>query len=935
MNFIRYMNYRMTSYIVIPIVMFFLILIISLSANSHRVFEKSLSERKPCLTLQTPSQTNNHFNIGMEDREIELASGITQREVLMERISQHGEDKKDGVKSDSIEKIRVTGSRIRRISLERSLPVLTIDRKELEKTGYNSIADVLRDMTVNSFGSDRESSRKGAPGAADVSLRGLGADRTLVLIDGKRVQKDAFTNAVDLNLIPFAAVDKIEILKDSASAIYGSDALGGVVNIITRKNFHGSEVSVKQLLSEGLGGDQSEISLTSGYSHAKFDMVGIFYHRSNKAIYARDRDHSKWKFSTKGSPGTFRILKKDGTAYKEADGKTIALRSRFQVDPSCPPHRILDVRGGQVCRYNYADHITTRPELQQTSVMLNTNFDIKEGLSAFVRLGGMRRDVKWVFAPVPVDSSHGLGISGKQVRAYLPKGDSSLSESFAHLRDDDFVDIKYRLLELGNRITEVSTDQYNALAGVTMEMGETWEIEVSTGYRRSFRNDLGVSGFVRADDLKERLSKGFNPFEVPGRRGDLSDLNYQTWMSSLSDLAFAEVSANGEVIEISSGSIGMAVGTQVHKEIFQVDADESTKNDEVVGGAGSELSGDRSVISSYAELLIPLTNDMEWGLAGRHDSYSDFGRTFNPKTFLRWQVSPKIMLRSSVGRGFKAPNMDDLYKAKSVGRYTFIDQRLCRQSGACSPKRRKVIGWGNKDLQEERSVSASLGTVIQPTHAIFFGIDAWYLKLENQVGIDFGDVTIAEDRFGAEYIREFGINIVRDSITGEIKEMMTPTQNLAETETSGVDLSTEASTNIGIGQLILGIQHSHVFYTRVTGFPGLRKRNKLGESGFPPWRNIISLTYAPTNYQSGSLTARTVATHEKQSPEVGDLKQYTELDLQYAYSGSWDGVISIGVRNVLGTTPPIDDSNPMVPNLSTSLYDGNGRIGWIQYRQEF
>lgn len=911
----------------------------SASAQTYAGLHESHEDFKPKLiypsnTLRIISDFHSWKGVNKGHRS---HSGL-EADTVIKKVAHKGNMTfKSNDKDKDIEKILVTGSHIKRIDLEGPSPVLVIDREGMEKTGYNSVADVLRDMTVNSFGSSREASRKGAPGAADVSLRGLGADRTLVLIDGKRVQKDAFTNAVDLNLIPFASVKRIEVLKDSASAIYGSDALGGVVNIITHKNFNGSEASVKQFFSEELGGNQTEVSLTSGYSNSRLNVAGVFYHRSNKAIYARDREHSKLRLSSKGSPGTFRILKKNRTPYKEANGKTISPHSRLQVAPGCPPDRVFDVRGGQVCQYNYADHITTRPELKQTSLMLNTDFKVKEGLSTFVRLSGTRRDVKWIFAPTPVNSSNGLGVSGAQVKTYVAKTSPQLSEVFANLRDDDFVDVRYRLLELGDRKSEVATDHYSALTGVTMEVSETWEMEVSAGYRRSLRNDLGVSGFVLADDLRERLSKNFNPLALPGQKGDLTDLNYQTWMTSLSDLTFAEVSANGEVFEMPSGPIGMAMGTQAHRELFRIDADESTKKDEVVGGAGSELGGERRVVSSYMEFSLPLTTRIEWSLAGRYDSYSDFGRAFSPKTSLLWQVLPKVMVRSSVGRGFKAPNMDDLYKAKSIGRYTFIDQVLCRKSGGtdCSPKRRKVIGGGNKDLKEERSLSASLGTVIQPTDHVSFGIDGWYLKLKNQVGVDFGDVTMAESRFGSKYIEGFGINIVRDQVIGEIKEMTAPTQNLAETETSGIDFSAEAFADTRIGRMIFGFQHSHIFYTKSVGFPGLEKRDILGESGFPPWRNIISLIYAPTNTQSGSLTARTVATHEKQLAKAGDIKQYTEFDLQYTYSSSWGGIISTGIRNILGTTPPIDDSDPNAPGISTSLYDGNGRIGWIQYKQAF
>ena len=150
-----------------------------------------------------------------------------------------------------------------------------------------------------------------------------------------------------------------------------------------------------------------------------------------------------------------------------------------------------------------------------------------------------------------------------------------------------------------------------------------------------------------------------------GHRGDLSSLNYQTWATSKTELAFAEVSAAGEAFEMKAGPIGMAVGAQAYQEDFQVDADEPTKAGEIIGNAGSALGGERSALSSYMEFSVPLASNVEWNLAGRYDSYSDFGQAFSPKMAFRWQATPQVMFRSSIGRGFKAPNMDDLYQSTS------------------------------------------------------------------------------------------------------------------------------------------------------------------------------------------------------------------------------------------------------------------------------
>ena len=477
---------------------------------------------------------------------------------------------------DILEKISVTGSRIKRINLEGPSPILVIDREGMEQTGYNSVGDVLRDLSVNSFGSARERSGTSAPGTSSVSLRGLGADRTLVLLDGRRVQKDAFTNAADLNLIPFTSVERIEILKDSASAIYGSDALGGVVNIITRKDFNGSEISAKQFASEGTGGNQTEVSLTSAYSNTKLNVTAVAYYRNNQEIYARDRKHSRLGLNRIGSPGTFRILNSEEEIYRKANGDP-SPRSLLQAAPDCPKERILDLSeegGGQSCQFNYADHMTTRPSIEQASAMLNANLNLAEGIDTFVQVASTRRNVSWVFAPSPAGKNEGFRVSGKEGKSYLDKA-QRLGKAFEALKNDDHLDIIYRFVELGNRVKEVGTNQYNTLAGLRMDWGETWELEASAGYNYSGRRDRGVSGYARREDLRTALKSGFNPFATAGERGDISHLNYKTLATSSSQLALGEVSATGEILEVGSRPLAVAMGVQAHHEIFNIDSDEA------------------------------------------------------------------------------------------------------------------------------------------------------------------------------------------------------------------------------------------------------------------------------------------------------------------------------------------------------------------------
>ena len=838
---------------------------------------------------------------------------------------------------ESMTEMPVTGSHIKRMRNNISPPIITIDRPSMEKTGYNSIADVLRDMTFSSFGSMRETSGTKTPGASHVNLRGLGAHRTLVLMNGKRIQKDALTQSTDLHLIPLESVERIEILKDSASAIYGSDALGGVVNIITRTNVNGSEVSFKQLISEETGGNQTEASITSGYSNSKLSITGLIHHRTNQAIYARHRNHAKVNLSSIGSSPSFRILNSKKQPYRNTNG-SVAVRSRLQTTPDCPIERVFKSSNGDIiCQYNKADDMNMRPKISQNSATLSANFQANQEFNTFIRLNGSQRHTKWVSSPSPADSEEGLTIPGIRAKVYLRKA-QGLNKAFDRLKDTDFVDIHYRLMELGLRTSEVDTQHYNALTGATFDMGDNWEFEISASYSQSLRRDVGISGYTRSNDLKELLKNGFNPLAPKGQRGNLKNLNYPTWSTSKSNLTSTEILATGKIFEMKPGSVELAIGTQAHNEVFHIDADEASKRGEVIGRAEHKLTGKRDVVSAYVELVTPITSHIEWSLAGRQDSYSDFGQAFSPKTSLYWKLSPYVLLRSSLEKGFKAPNMNDLYRTSSQSQPFFIDQVLCQQEGgvACRPQQWLVEIQGNPNLKAEKSFSAYLGTTIQPLTNMSLSLDGWYMELKNQVDIDYETITAAESQLGRPHLREnFGIDITRDEASGTIQLIKSPIQNLAESTASGIDFTTEFSTYTGLGRWLLSIQHSHILYMKTTGLPGFTTKDKLRTAKHPPWRNTISLTYAPTYRQSGSIVARTIASHKKAYALMGNIKNYTELDLQYSYNGSWGGVISLGVRNILGTTPTIDDSNPVAPEIAHSLYDGNGRMGWVQYKHIF
>jgi iron complex outermembrane receptor protein len=813
--------------------------------------------------------------------------------------------------SDQGEKIEVTGSHIKRIDSEGPSPVTTITKKDIERTGYNSVADVLRQDTGSSFGAAREQSGSNAAGNAEVNLRGLGSTNTLVLLNGQRMPTDAVTGAVDLNMIPLAAVERIEILKDGASAIYGSDALGGVVNIITRKDFNGNELDVRQSLPQHKGGARTDIGLVNGISGEKFNAVTTFAFRNNWGVNSRDRDWTSTVFSPTGAPGS----------YRDAGTTT------WHADPNCPANLIIHTPSGDRCQFNTADYSTELPDLRQFSLMTDASYEMSSNLKLFGRIGLVDRHVNWSYAPAP-DT---VTVNGAVVPA-LP----------GHVGGTD-VNLAYRFMELGNRTSAVDTYGGNILLGSTLQLGKGWALDTTATHNRIYTEDKGISGYAIESTVIDDINNGtYKPFNSTNH-GTLENARYVPKETTTSYINQAEAKVSGEIAQLPNGPAAMAAGVQVLYQNYKDVFDDQSVAGNVLGNAGSSGGGDRTSESVYTEFGIPTFKDLEFQLAGRYDHYSDFGNTFNPKIAAIYHVTKDFLLRSSFGTGFKAPLLQDLHAASSDGYETFIDHDACKTAIAggaaansydCLPHQYHVQSGGNTGLKQETSVSWTLGTVYQVTKTLSFGADWFLTKTKNVVGIDYDDLTLAEAN-GVDPTK-YGVNTHRDS-SGHLDDsnpINAPLQNLSSQQIAGLDLNAGYS----VGRFHVESNHSLLFYYREEGFPGSGQRDKLGQkfgdlTSYPKWRNTSVLSYQIKDHHSLSLTSTTIAGTQKAVPSEGNLSSYTQFDLQYAWAITKTTEFTAGILNLLGTTPPLDDSANK--QLNTNLYDQIGRQFLASYRVRF
>ncbi len=808
-----------------------------------------------------------------------------------------------------VERVQVTGSHIKRIDVEGASPVQTINKKDLEKTGYNSVSDVLRDTSANSFGSLREDSGSNAAGVAHVDLRGLGSSNTLVLLNGRRLPTDAVTGAVDLNLIPMAAIERVEVLKDGASALYGSDALAGVVNIITRKDFKGTEVSITQTTPQLEGGLKRDISITNGINKGKLSMVNVVQVRDNGLINSRDRDWTNKGESSIGSRA----------GYKNAGGQ-------WMIDPSCPPSAIRDTPSGKVCAYKFSDFSTELPELQQYSFLNETSYELNSRVRLRGSASGTQKQVKWSFAPapdtftIPAAVADKLGPGGTPLPGATPGQD---------------LQVRYRLAPLGTRDTEVSTSAYSLGAGSVVDIGDGWEADINVGHNRVENKDNGVNGYALVSKVQSLIADGsFNPFDE-STYGTLNTARYKPLEQTTSELSSLDMKVAGSLAEISTGSLGLAVGANFTFQKYTDKFDAESVAGNVYGNAGSSGGGQRDTKAVFSELSVPITQKLEMQIAGRYDKYSDFGDTFNPKAGLTYKPSKSLLLRASAGTGFKAPLMQDLYAAKSQGFPTFIDRSACNAEKAaggatpsCLPQQYPVESSGNSGLKEQRSESYTVGAIFEPNRDFNIGTDLFMAKMKNVVGIDYNDAMDAEAA-GINLANQ-GVIVTRDPVTGYIENIVAPLQNLSSQEIAGIDVA----MSYRIWKMRLGVDHSQMLYFKEQGFPGTPFRNKLGENGRPPWRNVLSAGYTANERHNLTASALTTAGQMKAVKEEGRLPNYTTYDLQYSYDTKKIGTFTAGVKNVFGSTPPLDDTNPN-GLLNNAIYDQIGRQYFTGYKATF
>lgn len=796
---------------------------------------------------------------------------------------------------EGVERIEVTGSRIARTDMEGPSPVTVFGKEELAQSGESSVADFLRQTTYNTAGSFRERSGvgNGATGNAQVSLRGLGANRTLVLVDGRRMSgSPSFGgSAQNLNLIPMGAVERIEVLRDGASAIYGSDAIAGVINVILRKDYQGLELSINAERPTEDGGDRDKFTMVGGMSSDKGNVTFSWEHYEKEIIFNNQRDFSAVGLSSYGFPGSYRAngyaRDASGNLLQERDPETGALLFddngnpvygtvgiRTFADPRCPDalggssefpdsqKAVVSNFGDEMCYYNHAATSAAEAGLKRDSVFVNANYEVTDDINVFSRTLVTRVESFGRYAPAPrsggspslatMDGSNANNPTAGGVSAapwqWVQDPDTG-RWSKEQVEGADFVDygsglplsIYYRNVPGGTRDSSTEdvgltqTVGFNGYADILG--GATWE--VGTTFNKSTNKDL-ASGYGFYSSLQDAIDNG--SFDIFGVNGPTdADVAKSFGHMTVFDAKYTSRQVDGNIsfdlFELPAGVVGAAFGTEWEKVEFSQVNDPQSNSGNVFGTSGGDnVTGGRYRRSAFAEFAIPLLETLEGKLAVRYDDYSDFGSTVNPQVALAWRPTDSLLVRASYGEGFRAPDMTELYGSLSQSFDDAIDTSACNAAGGPAGD---ADGDGVDDNIPCRNVQFQTlsggNTDLEAEESKSWTTGVVFEPIENlSFGIDYYNIEFTNQISSLsaqdQLDREadgLANTVVRDA-GGQVSEIRTNLQNLSGVKTRGLDFDVSYLLASDFGDFRFKVQATKILKYEQEDAPGEGYEDQAG-----------------------------------------------------------------------------------------------------------
>lgn len=814
------------------------------------------------------------------------------------------------------DRIEITGSRVKRAAAEGSLPVITVSREELEASGQATVAEFIRSMPVFTGGNFRPQSGSSAQSFSEANLRGLGGRRTLVLLDGRRIAKSPIVgDSVDMNSIPMAAVERIEVLTDGASAVYGSEAIGGVINVILRKDFQGVALMYGETKPDVAGGDRTEASAMLGFTSDKGRFLLGASKTTRDIIFVRDYP---WGAAVGASSYANNYFRAPGFG---SGGSFIAA-----VPGGCTGPGFYTTNR---CRFNFNTVAADEAALETGSMFARGEVKLTEDWSAYMSTSLSRVESFGRYAPVPGDVQIDPTSPAHPWHPNFPTAGLGLRTTVGQ---NETIFLAHRFAAGGNRDTTTTTNLIDIQAGFT---GRINGVDVELGARRSNSSYVEVGrGYVIETLARLAIAEGrysvFNPFGAT--QSALQSFTATVGRDGKFDTNEVFANATFDLFKLDGGTARVFTGVEARQEVYADIYDSLSESGVVLGSAGNSAGGTRKVAAVSAEAVFPLTKQLEATVAARYEKYSDYGDDFSPKVSVKFQPSRDLVLRGSVGTGFAAPTLPQLTQKPAFSADDAVDLRHCLADGGFTPAQCAAgqtfqingLEISNPTLTSEKSEQFSFGAAWDVTSAVTVKADYWSTKIDGVIS-ELSAQDIIDRNNGADpRAIPPGLSISRNPTTGAILQIVRGSTNEGVLKKSGLDLAVGIGYSLGsMGKLRHDLAWSHVLKATTDGV------DTNGFFGEPKDRGTLT-----TKYSMGPFDATwSINLIGKNGDTViGNVGQYLTHDLQLGYSYKGAKFV-VGAVNATGELPELvtDGAKP----FNYNLYDAYGMQAYFRVTMKF
>jgi iron complex outermembrane recepter protein len=851
----------------------------------------------------------------------------------------------DDDKKVMLEEVVITGSRIKRTEFSVGAQVVSIDREQIDASGALLIADVLRSSPLNSLGSFSERSGSTAQSNAFIDLRGLDERRTLVMINGRRMTGSPSEGAatVNINMIPMAAVERIDILADGGSATYGSDAVAGVVNMVMRENFEGLEFSMRHGERSEDDGVEEGFSLLGGIKNDRGSVTWAVEYDSRDMIFDRDRSYTSSYVNQPAGGG----LPTQGvdTEGISVYGKTIEIYSDstgykdIQAATNCPTDNgftgVMNYSIGTACTYDYGAISASKAALTRINSYFSADYQINEQVEAFTTVLFSQVDSLGRYAPPAAtwdDMPDDYADIPYDIDALLADG---------VIGDDYEITGYYRWTNIGPRDNEIRDTQYDIVTGLRGDFTNGISYET---YLQNSRYDVADYGYhyLSEPGLKSVLAAGIDPFSEEGTAA-LKTLTTQDNSSEIKKMYGHVQIPLGDLF--SAGEVDLLVGSEYTEFSYENKVDPQSEAGLVGGSSGNSSSGFRDATALFVETIAPVVNGVVVSAALRYDDYSDFGNEVSPSLSATWDVNDQLHLRTRWSQGFRAPALDELYGPDVFSAESATDYTTCFADGVsaedCRESQYDTYFQTNEDLEAETSETFSVGGAWEFIENWTLDLNYWVIAVDDRIRRSETNEVLLAEAAGVELIRNGPAWVDRDRVRPVIYSTYI---NDGKLEVEGLDLKLLGLVDTEFGAFgfdfivtqTLSYEEAAYYHGPNQDVSGYNLKPDLNaRAAFSYNRGLHSVNLIVT-YVGAHSEANFINNSLDYVTSDKDLESWTTADLSYQLdlSNMGYGAIKIGGRNITNEDPVLDKNGKFARD-HYDLYDNTGRVLYAEYKIKF